>query len=127
MTEGIATASSGKGMRIALYVVSGLLTALYLFASSGKLSSNPQVVEGFTKYGYSDGFRLFIGAAELSGGIGLWLPRLEFWAACGLMLIMLGAIYTNVSHGENPIGAVVAFGLLGFVAWARRSKALFLS
>lgn len=127
MTESVATASSGKGLRIALYVVSGLLTALYLFASSGKLSGNPQAIEGFAKYGYSDGFRLFIGAAELSGAIGLWLPRLQFWAAAGLMIIMLGAVYTHVSHGEAPTGAVVAFALLGFIAWAQRGRALFLS
>ena len=127
MTENVAAAPSGKALRIAVYVVSGLLTALYLFASSGKLSGNPQAVEGFIKYGYSDAFRLFIGSAELSGAIGLWLPRLQFWAACGLILIMLGAVYTHLSHGENPAGAVVALLLLAFVAWARKGQALFLS
>ena len=127
MTQDVSAASSGKGMRIALYVISGLLSALYLFASSGKLSSNSQAIAAFTKYGYSDGFRMFIGSAELSGALGLWIPKLEFWAACGLMLIMLGAIYTHVSHGENPAGAVIALALLGFVARSRKSRALFLS
>ena len=63
-----------------------------------------EVVENFTRYGHTDAFRLFIGAAEVSGAIGLWIPRLAFWAALGLIIIMLGAVYTHVTHAENPIG-----------------------
>jgi MYXO-CTERM domain-containing protein len=106
-------------------VVSGLLGAVC--SQPGKLSGNPQAIEGFAKYGYSDGFRLFIGACELSGAIGLWIPRLSFWAAAGLMVIMLGAIYTHVTSAEAPTGAAVALILLGFVAWQRRASAVFRS
>jgi len=128
MTETVATASSGKGLRIALYVVSGLLTALYLFAGSSKFF-NPQAIEGFQKMGYPDAFRLFIGAAEVSGAIGLWLPRLAFWAAAGLAIIMVGAVHTHltVPDAGPPTMAAIALALLLFVAWARKGKALFLS
>jgi len=57
-------AEANRGLKIALWVASDLLTALYLFAGFGKVSSNPQSVEGFTKYGYTEAFRLFIGARE---------------------------------------------------------------
>jgi len=120
-------AEASRGLKIALWVVSGLLTALFLFAGFGKVSGNPQAIEGFAKYGYSDGFRLFIGASELSGAVGLWLPKLSFWAAVGLILIMFGAVYTHVTYAEAPTGALVALALLGFVAWSRRGSALFLS
>lgn len=120
-------AETGRGLRIAVWVVSGLLTALFLFAGFGKVTSNPQAIEGFAKYGYSDAFRLFIGASELAGAVGLWLPKLAFWAAAGLMVIMLGAIYTHVSNAEAPTGAAVALVLLGFVAWSRRGSAFLLS
>ena len=120
-------AETGRGLRIALLVVSGLLTALYLFAGTVKVSGSAEAAQGFAKLGYSDAFRLFIGASEIAGGIGLWIPRLAFWAAAGLMVIMVGAIYTHVSQAEAPWGAAIAFILLGFVAWSRRGSALFLS
>jgi hypothetical protein len=74
MTEGVATQASGRGLMIAVWVVSGLLTALFLFAGIPKLMGNQQAVEGFRGMGYPDAFRLFIGAAEMSGAIGLWIP-----------------------------------------------------
>jgi uncharacterized membrane protein YphA (DoxX/SURF4 family) len=118
-------AEGGRGLRIALYVVSALLTALYLFAGIPKVMGQAQAVEGFAKVGYSDGFRLFIGASEIAGGIGLWLPKLAFWAALGLMVIMVGAVYTHLSLAEAPTGAAIALILLGFVAWQRRKSAPF--
>jgi len=42
-------AERNRGANIAVWVVSGLLCALYLFASSGKLLSDPQAAEGFRK------------------------------------------------------------------------------
>ncbi len=56
-----------------------------------------------------------------------WLFKLAFWAAVGLMVIMVGAIYTHVSQAEAPWGATIALLLLGFVAWQRRGSALLLS
>ena len=120
-------AETGRGLRIALWVASGLLTALYLFTGFLKVSSNAAAVEGFTKYGYSDGFRLFIGACEMAGAIGLWIPKLSFWAAAGLVVIMLGAVYTHLTNAEAPTGPVIALVLLGFVIWSRRGSALLLS
>ena len=120
-------AETSRNVKIALWIVSGLLTAMYLFAGGMKLSGQRDAIESFTRYGHSDGFRLFIGAAEVSGAIGLWIPRLAFWAAVGLFAIMLGAVYTHLSNGENAIGALVFAVVLGSVAWARRGSALLLS
>jgi hypothetical protein len=120
-------AETSRSLRIAILVVSGLLTALFLFACFGKLSSAPEAVETFTRYGHSDGFRMFIGACELAGAIGLWIPRLSFWAAAGLFAIMLGAVYTHLTNAEAAFGPAVAALLLGFVAWTQRGSALLLS
>lgn len=120
-------AEMSRNRKIALWVLSGLLTALYLFAGGMKLSGRPEVVANFTRYGHSDAFRLFIGAAEVSGAIGLWIPRLAFWAAIGLILIMLGAVYAHVTNGENPVGPIVIALLLAYIARTRRGSALLLS
>lgn len=45
--------------------------------------------------GQSVGFTAFLGAAELLGAIAIALGFLTQWAALGLMLLMLGAIYSK--------------------------------
>ena len=122
-------AEPGRGLNVALWVVCALLCALYLMTGYLKVTSSPQAVEGFQKYGYSDGFRIFIGTCELLGGIALLIPRLAFWSACGLFIIMLGAAQAHLTHDEaSHLPVVIALlALLPFIAWARRSKALLLS
>lgn len=43
------------------------------------------------------GFTLFLGAAELSGGLGVVFGVLTQFAALGLILVMLGAIYKKIA------------------------------
>lgn len=55
-------------------------------------------------------FTIFIGAAELGGAVALAVGFLMQWAAVGLILIMLGAIYKKVAEwhtgfwGEKSMG-----------------------
>jgi uncharacterized membrane protein YphA (DoxX/SURF4 family) len=105
-----------------------LLAALYAFAGTPKLLGAAEAVEGFRSFGFSDGFRLFIGTCEVAGAIGLLIPRLTTWAASGLLVIMAGAVYTHLSSGiGSPVNAAVAFVLLAVLAWLRRDRALFLA
>jgi putative oxidoreductase len=68
-----------------------LMTAL-VFGASGyfHLKSPRQRAESI---GMSVPFTVFLGAAELAGALGLALGVLAQWAAIGLILVMLGAIY----------------------------------
>ncbi len=124
----LSAPKQGRALNIAVWVVSALLCALFLFASYPKLTGDPRAVEGFRKL-YTDGFRLFIGTCEMLGAIALLIPRLAFWSACGLLIIMIGAMYTHVANDDvaNIGGAVIAFVGCAFIAWARRGRALFLS
>lgn len=55
-------------------------------------------------------FTLFLGAAELAGAIALVVGFLTQWAALGLILVMLGAIYMKMAKwhtgfwGEKSMG-----------------------
>jgi len=118
-----------RSLNVAVWVASGLLAALYLFACVPKLTGAQAAIDAFTKYGHSDGFRVFIGSCELLGAIALLIPRLAFWSACGLFIIMLGAAHAHLTHDEAshlPV-VVVALGLLAFVISQRRRQALLLS
>jgi uncharacterized membrane protein len=72
---------------------------------------------------------VFIGVCETIGGIALLFPNFAFWAACGLFAIMMGAIYSHMTHGQAALWAapVLAAYMLGFVAWVRRPQAVLLS
>ena len=111
---------------VTLWVIQGLLAALFLFAGSMKLilpidaMAGPVALPGW--------FLRFIGIAEVAGAIGLilpWLtriqPRLTPVAAGGLVIIMCGATVITVVGGPAA-GAAVPFvvGLLAAsVAYGR--------
>jgi hypothetical protein len=113
-------------MKQALWIVQGLLAALFVFAGGMKLVTP---IEEMTKEIAMPGpFLRFIGVAELLGGLGLIVPGLTGiatyltpLAALGLVIIMIGAV--GVSFAVGGITAALlplACGaLLVFVAYGR--------
>jgi hypothetical protein len=112
---------------VTLWVVQGLLAALFLFAGSMKLILPIEAMAG--PVALPGWFLRFIGVAEVAGAMGLilpWLtriqPRLTPVAAGGLVIIMAGA--TAISTVGGPAAAAVPFlvGLLAAsVAYGRSS------
>jgi uncharacterized membrane protein YphA (DoxX/SURF4 family) len=112
-----------KSKTIAVWVICVLLAALFAFAGLPKVTGDPRAVEGFAKGGFPGWFLLFIGAAEIAGAVGLLIPRLRFWAASGLFIIMIGAVATHLRAGDSPdkvAPAAIALVLTGLVAWLSR-------
>jgi hypothetical protein len=113
-------------MNIVLWIIQGLLAALFLFAGGMKLI---MPIEEMTKeIAMPGGFLRFIGVAEVLGAIGLilpWLlrirPNLTPLAAAGLVIIMIGATAVTLISGDIPTALVpFAVGLLAaFVAYGR--------
>jgi len=113
-------------MTYALWIVQGLLAALFLFAGGMKLVLP---IEEMTKQMPMPGWFLrFIGVAEVLGGIGLILPGLlrirpglTPLAAAGLVIIMIGA--TALTLASGPVATAIiplVVGLLAaFVAYGR--------
>jgi len=110
-----------KGKTITLWILSGLLAALFLFAGGFKLVKPEMAKAGFVQMGYAAWFAIFIGVCEVLGGIGVLIPRVAGLAAACLSVIMIGAVYTVVSHhmyGDAVVPAIT-FLLLIFVSHAR--------
>src|SRR3989475_3590159 len=96
-------------MNVALWIVQGLLSALFLFAGGAKLvlpldqMTGPVALPGW--------FLRFIGVAEVLGALGLVLPGLlrirpglTPLAAAGLVIIMIGAT-SGLWGGGDGAGA----------------------
>jgi uncharacterized membrane protein YphA (DoxX/SURF4 family) len=110
-----------KGKTIALWIVSVLLTAMFLFAGLPKLLTPDKVKPMFVAYGYAAWFATFIGTCEVLGAIGVLVPRLAGLSAAGLSVIMVGAFFTHVTHREytHAITPLVLLALLVVVAYRR--------
>ncbi len=88
-------------MNIVLWIVQGLLAAMYLMAGAMKTFQTAKARENMTwTRGRSDGFIRFVGISELLGALGLILPLitgvlpwLTVLAAVGLTIIQLLAIF----------------------------------
>jgi len=114
--------------RIALWIIQGLLAALFLFAGGFKLATPLAELARFSPL--PGGFLKFIGVCEVLGALGLVLPglfrvrlSLTSLAAAGLVVIMLGAVVvTAITQGVAPAVFPLLVGALAtLVALARRS------
>jgi len=114
----------------ALWIIQGLLALLFLFAGSMKLIVPIEMLTAQMPLPLPGLFLQFIGVAEVAGAIGLILPGLlrirpilTPLAACGLLIIMIGATVVTLAGGEvMPALLPLVMGLLcAFVAYGRRS------
>jgi hypothetical protein len=117
-------------MTYVLWIVQGLLALLFLFTGGIKLVLPLEVLtEGSPLPGW---FVRFLGVAEVLGAIGLILPGLlrirpglTPLAACGLVIIMIGATVLALAGvvpggGVAPVLIPLVVGLLSaFVAYGR--------
>ncbi len=110
----------------ALWIVQGLLAALFLFAGGMKLITPVEVLSVMSPF--PGEFIRFIGVCEVLGAVGLVLPwalrirrELTPLAAAGLVPIMSGAAILHLSRREIPPLVVtgVLFALAVLVACAR--------
>jgi putative oxidoreductase len=112
---------------LTLWLISGALALLFLGAGLPKALGTGPAVEGFRQLGFSDHFRVLIGVLEVSGALGLLVPRLATWAAGGLAGLMVGAVCTHLATGLPGTGLpLAALVLLLGVALERWVDALFL-
>jgi hypothetical protein len=119
-------------MNLAVWIVSGVLAALYLMAGFTKLAKTKQDLMAEPRMAwagdFTDGQVKGIGAVEVAGAVGLvlpWLtgiaPILTPIAAVGLALVQVGAAITHLRRGEGatvPINLVLC-ALAVFVAVVR--------
>jgi uncharacterized membrane protein YphA (DoxX/SURF4 family) len=111
-----------------LWIVQGLLAAMFLLAGVPKLVMSAQQMAAPGPIQLPVLFIRFIGVCEILGAIAMVLPGLTGvkpgltpLAAGGLVIIMIGATVTNLVDGPAPFAIVtLVLGLLSaVVVWGR--------
>lgn len=120
----VEEASSGKRARERMIWALQMITAAtFFFAAFGKFSSSPAMVELFQKIGFGQWFRYFAAIVETVGGILLLIPGFAASGALLLVVVMLGAVVTQVAKiGGNPAHAAGHLVLAALVLWLRREQ-----
>ena len=113
-----------------LWIVQGLLAALFLFAGGMKLITPVEVLSAMSPF--PGEFIRFIGICEVLGAFGLILPwalvirrELTPLAAAGLATIMIGATVSTLAIGGGALALVnVVIGVLAATVVYGRREAL---
>src|ERR671917_230557 len=108
---------AGMNRNRALWIVQGLLAALFLFAGGMKLITPVEVLSAMSPF--PGEFIRFIGVCEVLGAVGLILPYalrilpgLTALAAAGLVVIMVGATVSTLAIGGGLMALpTLLFGL----------------
>ncbi len=114
-------AKPSKGVNAFLWVLQILTAAAFLAAGGAKLAGVPQMVDVFQKVGVGQWFRYVTGLLEVLGGIGLLIPRVTFYAAALLAVVMVGAVISHLTVlGGSPAAPIGLLVFSGVIAYFRR-------
>jgi hypothetical protein len=104
------------GRRWIYWSVTGITGTFMLSSSVPDLLQIPQAIAVFQHLGYPPYLLVFLGTAKTLGVAVLlspWDSRLKEWAFAGLMIDLLGALYSHLSVGDPPnVWLPAAIGLL---------------
>jgi uncharacterized membrane protein YphA (DoxX/SURF4 family) len=108
---------------ILAWILAAFLAIVFTLAGGAKLRGVPGMVQEFDQIGFGQWFRYLTGILEVSGAIGLLVPKYRFWAALQIAFVMMGATGANVVILHLPALAGLTAVLLALalaLAWLRR-------
>ena len=115
--------NGGRAANVALWALQALLALQFAMAGLAKIFGDPAMVDMFATIGVGQWFRYVAGALEISGAVGVLIPRLSGPAALGLVCLMAGATLANLfvlgASPLLPIGLLVAGAVVARGSWPR--------
>ena len=122
-TRAASARRGGRVASVALWALQALLALAFAMAGLAKLGGEQAMVEMFATIGVGQWFRYVVGALEISGAVGVLIPRLSGPAALGLVCVMAGAILANLFVlGASPLLPICLLVASAVVARGRRSR-----
>ena len=94
--------------------VVGILGLMFVISGLIKFFGPAMLPQTFADWGYPAWFAYLVGLAEISGGVLLLGQRSCFYGASLLALIMFGAFFTHLVHGES-MQAVVPLAMMALL------------
>ncbi len=119
-----------KTTNILYWITTGLFAFFMLGSAIPNILVMQMSVDGFAQMGYPPYLVPFLGVAKLLGVIVIFipgLPRLKEWAYAGLMIDVIGAIYSLICIGKSPADWMpvllpIALGFSSYFLYHRRLK-----
>ena len=112
-----------KSLTVVLWVLPVLVGMAFLAAGGARLAGAPPMVAMFDTIGVGQWFRVVIGLLEVTGAIGLFVPRATMYAAVVLMMVMFGAVVAHMTVlGGNPAPPIMLLILSSTIAWLTRES-----
>jgi putative oxidoreductase len=105
------------------WILAIVLALVFSLAGGTKLVGVPGMVAEFAQIGIGQWFRYVTGVLEVSGAIGVLVPKFRFWAALQIVALMVGATGVNLWVLRVPALArltVILMLLALALAWLRR-------
>ena len=99
-----------------MWTLSGFGALTMGVAGLSKFVQQTAWLSRFENWGYPAWFALCIGLVEVLGAALLLVPRVAIWAASGLICIMVGALFTVLTHPGPVVWAPAALQLVIMVA-----------
>lgn len=114
---------NAKMQNIIAWVFTILLALMFLSAGIFKFIPPIEMLDQWAMWEVDPTFMKVIGGAEILGAIALFIPKLRTLAILGLSLILIGALYTLITHNDfqNINGAIFGLIMLGLLFLFRRS------
>lgn len=117
-TPTLTVAAPSKLRNRALWTLQIVLGLFFIIASGlPKFVGQADAVRIYDEIGWGDWFRYLTGLVEVSGGLGLMIPRLSGPAAAGLSITMVCAAATQAFLLGAPSLAIFPLVLVGVFAW----------
>jgi uncharacterized membrane protein YphA (DoxX/SURF4 family) len=110
---------------ILAWILAVLLAVVFVFAGGAKLLGAPAMVQEFAQIGIGQWFRYFTGILEVTGAIGVVIPKYRFGAALQIAVVMVGATAANIWVLRlPPLAGLTTFLLAAALAlaWLRRPR-----
>jgi len=106
------------------WILAVFLAIVFTYAGGIKLIGARPMVQEFAQIGIGQWFRYLTGILEVSGAIGLLIPKYRFWAALQIAAVMAGATAVNIVILHMlPLARLTAIlmTLALALAWLRRA------
>ncbi|WP_043640082.1 DoxX family protein [Nonomuraea candida] len=114
--------TTGRLAGVALWALQIVVAGFFVMSAVAKFTNAEPSASTFVAIGLGDWFRHLVGVLEVTGAVGLLVPRLAGVAGLAFVGLMAGAVLTEAFvSGGSVVLPLVMMALCAVIAWGRRS------